>query len=297
MSDLRRESHLMRVATDAVTAGRLADAFSEWFGAAVAAFEQEGGWSVEIHFENEPDQDQIRSLVQGVAGDTGVNALRFETLAPHDWVKSSLEGLKPVHAGRFVVHGAHDRPSIRPPRIGIEIEAALAFGTGHHGTTHGCLIALDCLSRAMRPRRILDIGTGTGVLAIAAAKGLRQRVLASDIDDRAVRIAIENARHNGAAGFIEVVRAPGLTAPRIRARAPFDLVFANILLPTLRLLARPLAQLLAPQACIVLSGLLSAQSNAALAVYRAQGLRLRRQIVLEGWTTLVLERAAPIKSV
>jgi ribosomal protein L11 methyltransferase len=294
MSDLAPESHLVRVATDAATAGRLADAFSEWFGAAVAAFEQEDGWSVEIHFENEPDRDQIRSLVQAVAGEAGVSAVHFETLAPHDWVRSSLEGLKPVHAGRFMVHGAHDRASVRPPRIGIEIEAALAFGTGHHGTTRGCLLALERISRAVRPRRILDVGTGTGVLAIAAAKGLRQRVLASDIDGRAVRIAVENARHNGAAPFIEVVHAPGLTAPRIRARAPFDMVFANILLPPLRLLARPLARLLTPHACVVLSGLLPAQSNAALAAYRAQGLRLQRKIVLDGWATLVLERAAQI---
>ena len=294
MSDLARESHLVRVAADAATAGRLADAFSEWFGAAVAAFEQADGWSVEIHFENEPDRDQIRSLVHAVAGEAGVSAVRFETLAPHDWVRSSLEGLKPVYAGRFMVHGAHDRASVRSPRIGIEIEAALAFGTGHHGTTRGCLLALDRISRAARPRRILDVGTGTGVLAIAVAKGLRQRVLASDIDGRAVRIAVENARHNGAAPLIEVVHAPGLAGPRIRAHAPFDMVFANILLPPLRLLAKPLAHLLTPDAYVVLSGLLPAQSNAALAAYRAQGLRLQRKIVLDGWTTLVLERGAPI---
>src|SRR5262249_32703883 len=127
-----------------------------------------------------------------------------------------------------------------------------------------------------------------------AAKGLRQLVLASDIDGRAVRIATENARHNGAAPFIQVVHAPGLAAPRIRARAPFDLGFANILLPPLRLLARPLARLLTPDACVVLSGLLPAQSNAALAAYRAQGLRLQRKIVLDGWATLVLERGAQI---
>ena len=285
------ESHLARIATDAATAGRLADAFADWLDAAVVAFEQDGGgWTVEIHFESAPDENKIRDLVQAIAGETAVTALSFETVAARDWVAASLAGLKPVAAGRFVVHGAHDRAAIPSHCLGIEIEAALAFGTGHHGTTRGCLLALDQILRAHRPRRILDVGTGTGVLAIAAAKALHHRVLASDIDARAVAVATENARINHVAPLIEVLHAPGLAARRVREHAPYDLVFANILLAPLRLLASPMARLLAQQARVILSGLLATQANAALAAYRSNDLALERRIVLDGWATLVLRR-------
>jgi ribosomal protein L11 methyltransferase len=285
------ESHLARIATDAATAGRLADAFADWLDAAVAAFEQAGGgWTVEIHFESAPDENKIRDLVQAIAGETAVTALSFETVAARDWVAASLAGLKPVAAGRFVVHGAHDRAAIPSHCLGIEIEAALAFGTGHHGTTRGCLLALDQILRAHRPRRILDVGTGTGVLAIAAAKALHHRVLASDIDARAVAVATENARINHVAPLIEVLHAPGLAARRVREHAPYDLVFGNILLATLRLLASPMARFLAPQARVILSGLLATQANAALAAYRSNDFALERLIVLDGWATLVLRR-------
>jgi ribosomal protein L11 methyltransferase len=286
------ESHLARIATDAATAGRLADAFADWLDAAVAAFEQDGGgWTVEIHFESAPDENKIRDLVQAIAGETAVTGLSFETVAARDWVAASLAGLNPVAAGRFVVHGAHDRAAIPSHCVGIEIEAALAFGTGHHGTTRGCLLALDQILRAHRPRRILDVGTGTGVLAIAAAKALRHHVLASDIDARAVAVATENARINHVAPLIAVLHAPGLAARRVREHAPYDLVFANILLAPLRLLASPMARLIAPQARVSLSGLLATQANAGLAAYRSNDFALERRIVLDGWATLVLRRA------
>jgi ribosomal protein L11 methyltransferase len=309
-------SHLARIATDAVTAGRLADAFAEWLGAPVATFvRDDGGWSVEIHFDAAPEQGTIRNLVRAVAGDGASDTLIFETVSARDWVAASLAQLKPVAAGRFVVHGAHDRAAIAPPRLGIEIEAALAFGTGHHGTTHGCLLAFDRMlkvvprarlapaatggsdSGPVRPSeqrserkkyRVLDVGTGTGVLAIAAARALRQPVLASDIDGRAVRVARDNARINHVASQIEFLCAPGLSLRRMRERAPYDLVFANILLSPLRLIAAPMRRLLAPHARVILSGLLPAQANAALAAYRTHGLALERRIVLDGWATLVL---------
>src|SRR5207253_1862311 len=151
----------------------------------------------------------------------------------------------------FVVHGAHDRARVPVNAIGIEIEAALAFGTGHHGSTRGCLLALDRIAKARRPRKILDIGTGSGVLAIAAAKALRRPVLATDIDAIAVRAARDNARRNRAA--IAVVHAAGVDARSLRARASFELVLANILLAPLQRLAAPMARLLAPSACVVLS--------------------------------------------
>jgi ribosomal protein L11 methyltransferase len=208
-----------------------------------------------------------------------------------DWVRASLQGLSPVAAGRFIVHGAHDRGRVPPHRIGIEIEAALAFGTGHHGTTRGCLLALDRFIKRRPKRRrprVLDLGTGSGVLAIAAARSLHWPVLASDIDPRAVAAARANARHNRAGGAVEVIRAEGFKARRLRERAPFDLIFANILLAPLKRLAVPMRRLVGAHGCVVLSGLLAAQANAALAAYRAQGLVLAHRVHLDGWVTLVL---------
>ena len=226
-------------------------------------------------------------------------SLSISPLAPRDWVKASLAGLAPVVAGRFVVHGSHDRAAVAANHIAVEIEAALAFGTGHHGTTRGCLMALDTLVKRRRASdaaarrrkaRMLDIGTGSGVLAIAAAKALRAPVIASDIDAIAVNAARANARLNHSAPGIRIVRAAGLAAPSIRQYAPYDLVFANILLGPVRRLAGPIARMLTPGGRAVISGLLASQANAATAVYRAQGLALERRITLEGWTTLVFRR-------
>src|SRR5467141_1396236 len=198
----RQTSVLARLVTDSSTAHRLFDALVETFeagGTAVAACEERtGAWAVEIYFEHAPDQDAVRTLVGDLAGNEVRDRVVFTTVAPRDWVAQSLEGLAPVAAGRFVIHGGHDRHRIAPNRIGVEIEAALAFGTGHHGTTLGCLMALDRVLKRRTPRRILDLGTGTGVLGIAAARALRRRVLASDIDPRAVTVARANARRNGA---------------------------------------------------------------------------------------------------
>jgi ribosomal protein L11 methyltransferase len=288
--------------TDEQSARRFADAVAETMAAPAIAVSlvdaARGRWRVEIHCRDASDEDALRTLAVVAAGPAAGRALRFARLAPRDWVGESLAGLKPVEAGRFVVHGAHDRLRIPVNRIGIEIEAALAFGTGHHGTTRGCLLALDRLHRSVgtghAPARVLDLGAGSGVLAIAAARALRARVLATDIDAVAVRAARDNARRNRAGPSIEVVQANGLNAPAIRAGAPFDLVFANILLEPLQRLAAPLAKIIAPGGRVVLSGLLSAQANAAIAAYRglSPGLALERRIVLDGWTTLVLKRAS-----
>jgi ribosomal protein L11 methyltransferase len=264
-----------------------------------------GGWSVTVHFKAAPNETAVRALVALVAGETIARALVFERIGARDWVRASLDGLGPVVAGRFVVHGAHDRARVAPNRVGIEIEAALAFGTGHHGTTRGCLLALDRIAKGATTRRrgalarnhrggsgfhAVDVGTGTGVLAIAAAKALRARVLASDIDARAVNAACENVRRNRVAGRIEVIRANGVTDRLFHRRAPFAIGFANILLQPLKRLARPLTLLLAPHGRLVLSGLLPSHASAAVAAYRAQGLRLERRLLFDGWVTLVLRR-------
>ncbi len=289
-------SVLARLVTDSSTARRLFNALVEAFeagGTAVATSEQPtGAWTVEIYFEQAPDQDAVRTLVGDLAGNAVGDRMVFSTVAARDWVAQSLEGLAPVAAGRFVVHGAHDRHRIAPNRIGVEIEAGLAFGTGHHGTTLGCLMALDGILNRRRPRRILDIGCGTGVLAIAAARATRRQVAAGDIDPVSGRVARDNARLNRAGALVEIVRANGLSDRRMQAGRPFDLVFANILLGPLKQLAHPIRRVAAPDARVVISGLLSSQANAALAAYRGRGLVLERRISLDGWVTLVLVRPA-----
>ena len=327
-----------RLTTDEQTARRIASFLAESLDAEeaiCAAFENERSqWEVAIHFPRAPDEAQLRNLVRVAAGDEAAQTLRFEPLGDTDWVRQSLEGLRPVRAGRFLVHGAHDRAKVRANDLAIEIEAALAFGTGHHGTTRGCLMALDRLAKRWRgelipppargrvasgasrvgvgrkkkmtpPRSrdarsalpfqgrdkkaVLDIGTGSGVLAIAAAKRLRTRIVASDIDLVAVNAARSNAPLN-CAPRITFLHAPGAGARAITQRGPFDLIFANIILGPLTRLAVPIRRLAAQNARIVLSGLLPAHANAALAHYAAQGFRLERRIPLDGWMTLVLKR-------
>ena len=277
------------------TAKRVVDLLTESFfegQAAIAAFEGPGGrWDITVHFAEAPDQTSIRELVGIAAGDEVALAVSFDTVEAKDWVKATLEELVPVRAGRFIVHGGHDRAKVPPNKLGIEIEAALAFGTGHHGTTRGCLLLLDEVLKARRPRRVLDLGTGTGVLAIAAAKALRHRVLASDIDPLSVRVAADNARLNGTGELVETIRGSGFSAPQFKKRGPFDLVLANILANPLRQMATPMSRHLAPQALVILSGLLPPQAGAVIAAYRARGLVLKRHIQIEGWSSLLMCKA------
>ena len=184
----------------------------------------------------------------------------------------------------------HDRDKIKANKIGIEIEAALAFGTGHHGTTLGCLRALEKLARVEKPRRILDVGTGTAVLAIAAARAFQAPVIATEIDRPSVTVAKENVRVNRASPYAGVLHTGSLSAPVITQYAPYDLIFANILLPVLKHLARPIASLAAPGATVILSGLLPSQGLAAFTRYQALGFRLIRSETIENWTTLTLTK-------
>jgi ribosomal protein L11 methyltransferase len=271
-------THVMRFATSEADARRASGLLFEQLdpeNAAVAAFENAGGWTVEVHFRKAPDPEAMRKLVQATGVD--VANVTFEQASAADWVGKSLAGLRPVRVGRFVVHGAHDRGKYPANLIGIEIEAALAFGTGHHGTTQGCLAAIAQIAREKRVRRVLDLGTGTGVLAIAAARMTRRPVVAGDVDPLAVATARTNAYANGTASFVRVVRAAGAEHSAIRGGAPYDLVLANILLKPLQALARPVSGLLAPGGAVVLSGLTPDQVGAAVAAWRSQGLALRQR--------------------
>ncbi|CCE06703.1 Ribosomal protein L11 methyltransferase (L11 Mtase) [Bradyrhizobium sp. STM 3843] len=282
-------------------ARRAVDTLTEVFfegDAAVAAFERpDGRWDVTVHFAQEPDRDLVRELVAGAAGADVAQTISFDVVEAKDWVKASLDDLVPVPAGRFVVHGSHDRARVPPNKLGIEIEAALAFGTGHHGTTRGCLLLFDHLLKSRSPRRVLDLGTGTGVLAIAAAKSCHakscrqsrhQPILASDIDPPSVAVARDNMRINGVAPRVRVIRATGFAAPDFAREGPFDLVLANILANPLRQLAGPMQRHLAPSAHVILSGLLTPQARAVVAAYRARGLVPVRQLRIDGWSSLLL---------
>lgn len=286
-----RPTHVLQLMTDERSARTMTDLLGEMFDpteTAVAAFEAEDGvtWRLEAYFADAPDEDFIRDLIRPVVG-AQADAAEFRTIDQKDWVRASLEGLVPVRAGRFRIHGSHDRDTVRPNELAIEIEAALAFGTGHHGTTRGCLAALNEIGRRRRPRRILDVGTGTGVLAIAAARRFRRRVAAGDIDAIAVEAARDNARKNRAHPYVRPVRAAGLGHPALRAGGPYDLVLANILARPLRALAPSIRARVAPGGEIVLSGLLGPDVPGVVSAYRAQGLILVRRRMLEGWATLL----------
>lgn len=255
---------------------------------AVAALETgPGRWEVTVYFEAAPRLEDLTALAQETVG--GEGDWTIETLPETDWVAKSLEGLPPVRAGRFLVHGAHDRDRRLPNDIAIEIEAAEAFGTGHHGTTAGCLIAIDRLAKSRPIGTALDLGTGSGVLAIALAR-LGVTVLASDIDPVAVRAAAGNVAKNGVRSRVRTVHAAGLDARIFAEWGPFDLIVANILAGPLARLAPAIRRALAPGGTVILSGILPEQAMRVIAAYRGQTLRLVRRFVRDGWVTLIFAR-------
>jgi ribosomal protein L11 methyltransferase len=238
--------------------------------------------TVEALYSEMPDGDLLSRLVG--------RAVHVALLPDTDWIKLSQEGLPPVRAGRFFVYGAHDAGTVPAGVIAIRIEAGMAFGTGHHETTSLCLAAMSDLAKQRRFANVLDLGCGTGLLAIGAAKLWKRRVTASDIDPVAVAVTRENAIANDAGALIGAVIADGLAHPALSARAPYDLIVANILAEPLTRLAPSIAQGLTRGGVLILSGLLRWQENLVLGFYRPQGLILR-DIRRDGpWSALVLER-------
>jgi ribosomal protein L11 methyltransferase len=285
----------LHVATDNAGADRL-------FPALEAAFEEDGlplsifdldeaNGIKEVSLYALEDVDAIEQRLRAVLADLGIDAaVAREALPDIDWVSKSLEGLQPVRAGRFLVHGSHDRHRRRIGDLAIEIDAGLAFGTGHHGTTAGCLEMIEMVVRREHPKNALDLGTGSAVLAIALAKLAHVPVLATDIDPVATRVAAQNARLNQVSTYVETRTASGFADPIFRARAPFDLIVANILARPLMRLAPDMARTVKLGGSLILSGILERQRNAVVAAYVGQSFRHVRTLWRGEWVTLHLKR-------
>jgi ribosomal protein L11 methyltransferase len=294
-------AYVMRLKCDEDRARAVADLVVETFDpadTAAAAFEEKAStahwgatpWVVEVYFGQAPDEDNVRALVACAVGEEMAQEVTFGRIAQKDWVNAALEGLSAVRAGRFLVHGSHDRDRRKPNDIAMEIEAALAFGTGHHGTTRGCLLYIDEILKRRRPRAVLDIGCGTGVLAMAAALALHESVAAGDMDHDAVVAARANARLNGAGPWLRPVVAKGAAHPALNRPGHYDLILANILAKPLRMLAKSVAPLAAPGADVVLSGLLARDVPGVLSSWAAQGFALVSRRDIDGWASLWLRR-------
>jgi ribosomal protein L11 methyltransferase len=257
-------------------------------GVAVVEIEDGSGlWEIGGYFLRQPDGVALALL----AAVHGAAPFAVSKLDDRDWVAQVRRELAPVDAGRFLVHGAHDAGRIPRNRVGLLVEAAMAFGTGHHATTRGCLVTMDRLARrGLRPRHVADVGCGTAVLAMGAARIWRRPVVASDIDPVATATARANARVNAAGPLVRVATAPGLRHALLGRGPRFDLVFANILARPLKRLAPDMARRLAPGGRVVLSGMLDRQAPGVEAVYRGWGFRRDMAFRESGWTTLALRR-------
>jgi ribosomal protein L11 methyltransferase len=247
----------------------------------------DGRFEVSALYAEAPPRETLIALA--ARGGAAHCELRIEQLAPTDWVTLSQRKRGPVHAGRFIVHGSHDRARVPKRRLAIEVDAGQAFGAARHASTRGCLLALDDLLKHERPSVILDVGTGTGILAIAAAKALRHKVLATDADPLAAGIAAENAAKNGAGRLVSVVTAHGFAHPPLRL-IEADLLLANLLERALYSLAPELARRVKQGGTAILSGLTETQARGIEARTFAFGFILEKRIILDGWTTLMLRR-------
>ncbi len=243
-------------------------------------------WNTIAYFEDQAAAEHAVRILN-------INGAVIAEVPDEDWVRRSLEGLAPVVAGRFYLHGSHDRDKRRSGGYSFEIDAGTAFGTGHHGTTAGCLLILDSLLKRQKPQRIFDLGCGTGVLAIAAAKACNVKVLATDIDPEAVRVTKLNASLNHLGPYINALTAPGLHHHAIRQSGPFDLIFANILARPLVALAHGLCGLLEAGGTIILSGLTRDQLRWVSAAYKARGLVPTHIVRIENWVALAMTKPAP----
>jgi len=262
-------------------------------GLAVSAFEDlgnPGNWTVSVYVET----DQVKTLtsrMETLAGEIELSVnLQREDLPEVDWVAETLRDLHHVRAGRFVMHGSHEMDAPAPHETGLRIDAGLAFGTGHHGTTAGCLDMLSEVSKRKTFYNALDLGTGTGVLAIAVAKAHQARVLASDIDPVATTTATQNSKLNGVQNFVECITASGFTHRRFGQQGPFDLIIANILAKPLQSMAYDIALHTMAGGTIILSGLLPHQQRLIVATFRQHDIMFEKSYIRDGWLILVLSK-------
>ena len=273
---------------EAEAAAAAIDADLELEGATYSILEEDedaGRWRIDGFPRGDDEADAFRRVLAGFAG----MVTTTEILADADWLAMALSGLPPVRAGRFFVYGLHDLGRTPVNAVNLRIEAGAAFGTGHHGTTVGCLMAYDVLLKAHRYPRVLDVGCGTGILAIAAARCGSGTAVGTDIDRVSVRISRENAHLNQARA--RFVHADGLDHRAVRAHAPYDLVFANILARPLVSLAQPIKGALRPGGTAILSGLLRSQERMVRAAYLSRGFRVTTRIHRDAWASLVLKRS------
>ena len=272
---------------DAEAAARALDSDPLLEGATYSILEEDedkGIWRIDAFPTSTEEADGIAARLREHDG----LRVHVEKLADADWLAMSLSGLPPVRAGRFFIYGAHDQGVVPKNTVNLKIDAGAAFGTGHHGTTVGCLLAFDELLKRERFERVLDVGCGTGVLAIAAAKTGSKVSLGTDIDAPSVRIANENAKLNRADA--RFVHASGLNDRKVRGQGPYDLVFANILAPPLVSLSQDIKQALKLGGVAILSGLLRTQERRVTAAYLSRGFVLERRIHRDAWSALVLRR-------
>ncbi|WP_027488070.1 50S ribosomal protein L11 methyltransferase [Allorhizobium undicola] len=290
MSEIR-----LFVTTTEADANHILDLMSFAFGeedfaiATTEIDEKNDVWQASIYMMANEEAEVQQRFVELLAEAYPDLAVEREVIPDIDWIAKSLEGLTPVRAGRFLVHGSHDRDKVKPHDLAIEIDAGQAFGTGHHGTTAGCLEMIDSVVRARRPRNALDLGTGSGVLAIAVRKLAPVPVLATDIDPVAVRVARENALTNGVPHGIDFRTAPGFHSTAFREHGPFDLIIANILARPLMKMAPQLVAHLAPGGSVILSGILASQRWKVIAAYNGAGVKHVRTIWRNGWVTIHLQ--------
>ena len=269
------------------------DAFEEE-GYPVSSFEnleEPENWEIAVYADTDVAHD-VHTKMQQLAKDNGITVeFNREDLSPDiDWVAQTLRELVPVRAGRFIVHGSHDRHIPKSHEIAVEVDAGLAFGTGHHGTTAGCLEMLNEALKARKFYNVLDLGTGSGVLAIAAAKAMPAHILATDIDPVSTQTTIANAKKNGVQSRIECLTAAGFGHYRMAQQAPFDLIIANILARPLQAMAHDICHATASGGMVILSGLLPHQRAPLVASFRLQGLHLNYAHISDGWLVLVFDK-------
>lgn len=268
-------------------------------GLSIGMFEEQGDggfaverWRMEIVEAERPDPQAQRARILELAGDLipSLPDLAVEEVTETAWTEAMRREFPPVEAGRFFVHGQAQADQLPPGRIAIRLEAGLAFGSGEHATTKGCLLAFDRLLPRRPWRRILDMGTGSGILAIAAAKATQAKVLAVDVDPVAVEVAAQNMEENGVAGRVRCLAGDGFRTPGLFHPKGYDLIFANILANPLVAMAEDLARALAPGGVAILSGLIDEQAPRVEAAYRRAGLRARRRLMLDRWAVITLRQ-------